>query len=70
MLLRILVLVLGVTIGFWVVRYRVKVVDTVGKMEWAERSLGNGATYNVWVLIGTGIVAGSILYFFGLFPGA
>lgn len=68
MLLRIIVLIIGVPLGFWLVRYRTKVVDVVGKMAWAERYLGEGGTYNVWLLIGTLVTAGSILYFFGLLP--
>lgn len=69
MILRLIILLVGVPLGFWLVRYRAKVVEVAGKMSWAERYLGDGGTYNVWLLIGTFISAGSILYFFGLFPG-
>lgn len=69
MIVKILVLIIGAPLGFWFVRNRARVVETVGKMEWAERYLGNGGTYNVWLLIGTLLAVGSILYFFGLLPG-
>ena len=69
MFIKFLFLVVGIPVGFWLVRYRARIVDSIGKMSWAERYLGDGGTYNVWILIGTAVVAGSILYFFDLLPG-
>lgn len=69
MLIRWMVLLIGVPLGFWVMRYKDRIVGMVGKMEWAERYLGEGGTYNMWSLIGLAIIIGSFLFFFGLFPG-
>lgn len=66
---RILVGLIGIPVGYYILRYKDRVVMTVGKMEWAERYLGAGGTYNAWVVIGMAVIAGSFLYMFGVFPG-
>ena len=66
--MKIIIALIGVPLGFWLARYRVKVVDSFGKMTWAERYLGTGGSYTVWVIIGTAMVIGSILNLFGLLP--
>jgi len=67
--IRILVGVIGIPVGYYLLRYKDRVVMTVGKMEWAERYLGSGGTYNAWVLIGMAVIIGSGMYLFGVFPG-
>ena len=66
---RILVFIIGAPVGFWVVRYKDRIVNMVGKMELAEKYLGDGGTYNMWVVIGMGIILGSFMYMIGIFPG-
>ena len=69
MLIRILVGLIGVPVGYYMLRYKDRIVINFGKMDWAERYLGAGGTYNAWVLIGILVIVGSVLFMFGLFPG-
>lgn len=68
MLLRVVVGLIGIPLGFIILVYKERIVFTFGKMEWAERRLGSGGTYNVWVLVGLGVMIGSFLYMIGSFP--
>ncbi len=37
--------------AYGLIRYRLKVVEVFGKVEWAEYYLGRGGTYNLVVII-------------------
>lgn len=49
---RIIIFIVLFIIGILMVKYREKIVFTVGKNDIAEKYLGMGGTYNMWVLIG------------------
>jgi len=65
---QILVGLIGIPLGVVILIYKERIVFTFGKMDWAEQRLGSGGTYNIWVLIGLGLVIGSFLYMIGSFP--
>lgn len=69
MFIRVLVGLIGIPLGIVIMIYKDRIVLTAGKMELAERYLGEGGTYNAWVIIGMLVSAGSFLYLVGLFPG-
>ncbi|MCX6806898.1 MAG: hypothetical protein NT135_02145 [Candidatus Berkelbacteria bacterium] len=53
--LRILIFVALILVGLLILKYTVKIVDTVGHSGWADRYLGmgvGGGSYNMWKLIG------------------
>lgn len=71
MLLEILLnrwLVLGIGILFMLVGLKpdwtMAVVRMVGKMGWAENSIGRGGTFDIWKLIGVLAPIAAIIYFF------
>lgn len=65
---QILVGLIGIPLGILILVYKERIVFTFGKMDWAEQRLGAGGTYNIWVLIGLGVIIGSFLYMIGSFP--
>lgn len=62
MVIKIIVLIVGFLLGFYILRSKEQIVMTFGKMSWAEQKLGAGGTYNVWVIIGLLIMVGSVMY--------
>jgi hypothetical protein len=58
---------IGVAIGFLLIRYSVALTESMGKMEWAERYLRSGmaGTYSMYRLIGVIVIILSLLYMFG-----
>ena len=55
--------------GLMIIKYRETFYNFTGPNAWAEKWLGSGGTYNLYVLIGTFLAIGSILYFFGVLGG-
>jgi len=49
---RIIILIVLFVVGIYVIKYREKIAHTVGKNDLAEKYLGAGGTYNMWVIIG------------------
>lgn len=58
---KLLIFVVGSLFGFLILKYRERIVYTVGKSEWAEMKLGAGGTYAMWQLIGLAIIVLSFL---------
>lgn len=52
LLKRFLLFLLFFVIGVLMVKYRERIVRIVGKSDLAEKYLGLGGTYNMWVIIG------------------
>lgn len=67
--LRLFVAIVGMPTGYYFMRYKDRIVQSFGKMGWAEKYLGDGGTYNAWVMIGMAVFAGSFLFLFNAFPG-
>ena len=55
--------------GFLIIKYREALYSFTGPNAWAERWLGSGGTFNLYVLLGSALAFGSILYFFGVIEG-
>ncbi len=66
---RILIFVIGMPIGFYMLRYKDRIVQNFGQMDWAEKYLGSGGTYNAWVIFGILIMVVSALILTGSLPG-
>jgi hypothetical protein len=49
---KILVLIASVFACMAVIKYRLQMVQTFGKAYYAEKYLGNGGSYTMWILIG------------------
>jgi hypothetical protein len=52
---------IGFVVGLLILKYRDRIVYTLGKNQWAEQKLGSGGTYTVWQFIGITIIALSFL---------
>ena len=57
---------IGVVIGFLLIKYSVPLTDTLGKMDWAETYLRGGmaGTYTMYKLVGLAFIILSLLYMF------
>lgn len=59
---KILVLIAAVFTCLGMIKYREKLVRIVGKADWAERYLGNGGTYTMWILWGILLVVIAVVW--------
>lgn len=50
--IRIILFIVALVLGYLMIKYRERIVRTVGKNDLAERYLGMGGTYNMWVILG------------------
>ncbi len=59
---------IGVAVGFVLIKYSVPLTDMFGKVEWAERNLRGGlaGTYSLYKIVGVIFIILSLLYMFGL----
>jgi len=64
---RILVAIFGIPLGFVIMIYRYQLKQLTGQIQWAERYLGSGGTYNLYVIIGLVISILSLMYALGTF---
>jgi len=55
-IVKILVLIASVFACATIIRYRWNLVQMIGKSEWAERYLGPGGTFTMWILIALSLV--------------
>jgi len=65
MLFRILVGLIGIPLGFFMLKYRDKVKDWTGNIAWAERYFGTGGTWTALVLIGVLMIVLSFMFMVG-----
>ena len=49
---RFIAFIIFIIIGYLMVKYRERIVRIVGKSDLAEKYLGLGGSYNMWVIIG------------------
>jgi hypothetical protein len=59
--MKLLVFIIGSLLGVLILKYRERIVYTIGKSAWAEQKLGMGGTYAMWQLIALGIIVLSFL---------
>ena len=58
---------LAIIVGFLLVKYANKIVDSFGYMPWAEEHLGTyGGSRMMWKLIGVAFILGALLVISGL----
>lgn len=59
--------IIGVILGFLIIKYSVQITDNLGRVQWAEEHLRGGfaGTYTLYRLIGLGILLFSLLNIFG-----
>ncbi len=71
---RVLVFLLGLPLGIMIMVYRSQLKEITGDIDWAERNLGSGGTYNLIIIIGVVVSVLSVMYGFGslqaLFKGS
>ena len=65
MTFRILVGLIGIPLGFLLLKYREKVKDWTGNIGWAEQYLGTGGTWSVLILIGVLMIVLSFMFMVG-----
>jgi hypothetical protein len=67
--MRIVYSIIGVIVGFLLMKYSVVLTETLGKMDFAERYLRSGmaGTYTMYRLLGLFIIIFSILYMFNAY---
>ncbi len=65
--MKILYLLGGIVLGSLILKFTVPIVNTFGRMDWAEKRFGATGTYTVWrfaalacILLGMAIFAGVI----------
>ncbi|OGD56507.1 hypothetical protein A2V71_02390 [Candidatus Berkelbacteria bacterium RBG_13_40_8] len=65
---KILVLIAAIFAGILIIKYRERIVRIFGKAEWAEKYLGMGGTYTMWILIALFFIVLALIWLMGL-PG-
>ncbi len=63
--IKILTLIMAIFICTLIIRYREWLVRQIGKNDFAERYLGNGGTYTMWILIAIFIVIIAVVWLVG-----
>jgi hypothetical protein len=62
--IKIIVLILGLTLGTACLKYNFQLTRLFGYNSLAEKYLGDGGTYSMWRLIGVVVIIGSLIYVF------
>lgn len=62
--LKLLVLIIGISVGIGFVKYSYPMAQLFGHNPLAERYLGTGGTYTMWKLLGILVIIGTIWYVF------
>lgn len=65
---KILVLIASIFACIYTIRYRWNIVQFFGKAEWAERYLGSGGTFTMWIGIAILMVVFAVVWLVGI-PG-
>ena len=64
--IKILVLILAIISAIIIIQKREWIARQFGKAEWAERFLGTGGTYTMWILIALFIIILALVWLVGL----
>jgi hypothetical protein len=62
--MRIIQGIIGIIIGFLVIKYSISLTDTLGRMDWAEKYLSS--TVTMYRVVGVVFIILSFMYMFGL----
>lgn len=61
-LARLILLVVAIIVAYYMVKFREKLVRLVGKNYYAEKFLGAGGSYTMWVLLAVILVAFAVYF--------
>ncbi len=61
LIIRLLIFIIGFSIGLLILRYLDKVAGITGRNSWAEEKFGSGGTYLMLQLVGVGIMVVSFI---------
>lgn len=61
-LVKIFVLIISIFVCIGMIKYRERLVRIFGKADWAERYLGGGGTYTMWILWGLLVVVIAVVW--------
>ena len=59
---RFLLFIAAIVAGVLMMKYRERMVRIVGKNYYAEKFLGPGGSYTMWVLLGAVLIVGAMVY--------
>jgi hypothetical protein len=59
---KFLILIAVFVLGIAMMKYREKLVRLVGKNYYAEKYIGAGGSYTMWVLLGVALIIGTLIY--------
>ncbi|PIQ78116.1 hypothetical protein COV81_05365 [Candidatus Peregrinibacteria bacterium CG11_big_fil_rev_8_21_14_0_20_41_10] len=62
---RLLILLIGIPLGLAIIKFREKIYQWTGPINFAEKYLGNGGTFTLIAILGGIVVVGTIIYFTG-----
>ena len=62
---QIIVGIIGIPLGFVMLKYTTQIKDFVGNIDWAEKHLGSGGTYTLLKIIAVLVSVLSFLYMVG-----
>lgn len=65
MITRIIVFILCTGLGMSILKYTYQWVNTIGKSQWAETKIGQGASFAVWKIVAIIIIIFGTLILFG-----
>jgi hypothetical protein len=59
--------IVGIIVGFLLIRYAIPLTDSFGRIGWAEEHLRGGlaGTYSLYKIVGLAFILLSLLYMFG-----
>ena len=59
--------IIGIAVGYLLIRYSIPLTEMFGRVDWAERHLRGGlaGTYSLYRLVGLIFIILSLLYMFG-----
>ena len=63
--IRLILFILAWVIGLVIIKYREPITRTIGKNDLAEKYLGAGGTYNMWIIIGALVMIIGLLILLG-----
>ena len=64
-ILKVLTLFVAILACVVIIKFRERIVRIVGKAEWAEKYLGSGGTYTMWIFIAIFIVLIALVWMVG-----
>lgn len=64
---KLIVGILGLPVAILIAMFRYQIIQFTGKLDWAERNLGNGGSYTLILILAMIFWFGSLVYALGTF---